>query len=386
MIGLLTKLKRIDWSVVIILLLFMCVSTMLVYSAIQSQGPQYAGYEKRNLIIYVLGFVALFAATFVDYRLLIRFAIYLYAIGIGMLVAVLKFGSTYNGAAGWFTLPGGVFNIQPAELMKLLLILMIASFLSRREGEPLRFFKDIVPLGIIVLVPFALVMVQPDLGNAIIYLVIFVGMLWIGNVKYLHALIGVTLAVSCLVGMYFFYQSYHDEIEQFLRERNKGHWVVRIDTYLNPDQVSADASHQIRNSKIAIGSGGLRGEGYLQGEYVHNGFIPYPYSDSIFIVLSEEFGFVGASMLLLLYFLLIYRMIWCAIQCDRLGGSYLIVGIVSMFVFQIFENIGMFLGIMPLTGITLPFISYGGSSLLINMVCVGLVLSTRIYREKPAAY
>jgi rod shape determining protein RodA len=386
MMGLLTKLKRIDWSIIIILLLFMCVSTMLVYSAIQSQGPQYAGYEKRNLIIYAVGFVALFAATFVDYRLLIRFAIYLYAIGIGMLAAVLRFGSTYNGAAGWFTLPGGVFNIQPAELMKLLLILMIASYLSRREGEPLRFFKDIVPLGIIVLVPFALVMVQPDLGNAIIYLVIFVGMLWIGNVKYLHALIGVTLAVSCLIGMYFFYQSYHDEIEQFLRDRDKGHWVVRIDTYLNPDQVSADASHQIRNSKIAIGSGGLRGEGYLQGEYVHNGFIPYPYSDSIFIVLSEEFGFFGASMLLLLYFLLIYRMIWCAIQCDRLGGSYLIVGIVSMFVFQIFENIGMFLGIMPLTGITLPFISYGGSSLLINMVCVGLVLSTRIYREKPAMY
>jgi len=386
MMGLLTKLKRIDWSIIIILLLFMCVSTMLVYSAIQSQGPQYAGYEKRNLIIYAVGFVALFAATFVDYRLLIRFAIYLYSIGIGMLAAVLRFGSTYNGAAGWFTLPGGVFNIQPAELMKLLLILMIASYLSRREGEPLRFFKDIVPLGIIVLVPFALVMVQPDLGNAIIYLVIFVGMLWIGNVKYLHALIGVTLAVSCLIGMYFFYQSYHDEIEQFLRDRDKGHWVVRIDTYLNPDQVSADASHQIRNSKIAIGSGGLRGEGYLQGEYVHNGFIPYPYSDSIFIVLSEEFGFFGASMLLLLYFLLIYRMIWCAIQCDRLGGSYLIVGIVSMFVFQIFENIGMFLGIMPLTGITLPFISYGGSSLLINMVCVGLVLSTRIYREKPAMY
>jgi rod shape determining protein RodA len=386
MMGLLTKLKRIDWSIIIILLLFMCVSTMLVYSAIQSQGPQYAGYEKRNLIIYAVGFVALFAATFVDYRLLIRFAIYLYAIGIGMLAAVLRFGSTYNGAAGWFTLPGGVFNIQPAELMKLLLILMIASYLSRREGEPLRFFKDIVPLGIIVLVPFALVMVQPDLGNAIIYLVIFVGMLWIGNVKYLHALIGVTLAVSCLIGMYFFYQFYHDEIEQFLKDRDKGHWVVRIDTYLNPDQVSADASHQIRNSKIAIGSGGLRGEGYLQGEYVHNGFIPYPYSDSIFIVLSEEFGFFGASMLLLLYFLLIYRMIWCAIQCDRLGGSYLIVGIVSMFVFQIFENIGMFLGIMPLTGITLPFISYGGSSLLINMVCVGLVLSTRIYREKPAMY
>jgi len=384
--GFVRKFGRIDWSIVFILALFMCISTMLVYSAIHSQGPQYAGYERRNLILYALGFAALFASALVNYRVLIRFAPWLYVLGVASLALVLRFGSTYNGAAGWFTLPGGVFNIQPAELMKLLLILMIAHWLSRRDGEPLRLFRDIAPLGLFVLAPFVLVMLQPDLGNAIIYLVILAGMLWIGSIRYLHALIGVTLAVSFLAGMYVFYQTNHDEIVEFLRERDKGHWAVRIDTYLNPDQVSADASHQIRHSRIAIGSGGLRGEGYLAGEYVHNGFIPYPYSDSIFIVLAEEFGFMGSSLLLLFYFLLIYRMIWCAIQCDRLGGSYLIVGIVSMFVFQIFENIGMFLGIMPLTGIPLPFISYGGSSLLINMICVGLVLSTRVYREKPAQY
>jgi len=170
-----------------------------------------------------------------------------------------------------------------------------------------------------------------------------------------------------------------------LEKRDSEHWVRRIDTFLYPDQVSSDDRHQIQNSLIAIGSGGLTGEGYLQGEYVHKRFVPLTYSDSIFVVVAEEFGFIGCSVLLLLYFLLIYRMIWIAIQCDHFSGAFLVVGIVSMFVFQAFQNIGMLLGIMPLTGITLPFISYGGSSLLINMASVGLVMSTRLYKEKPSA-
>lgn len=381
---LLAKIKRIDWFIIMILLILMAVSTMLIHSAIQFQGPAYANYEKRNLILYGLGFVAFFAAAIFDYRLLVKGAVYFYVLGVASVAAVLKFGATYNGASGWFKLPGGVFNFQPAELMKLLLIMMLAYMIARRQGEKLRLGKDLLPLAVIVFIPFALVMSQPDLGNAIIYLVIFLGMLWIGNVRYVHVLIGTTLIIGCLVGSYMLYEKYHDEIYDYLRSKNKVHWAVRIDTFLDPDRVSADASHQIRQSKIAIGSGGLTGEGYLQGESVHNGFIPYPYSDSIFIVVAEEFGFVGSSILLLLYFLLIYRMIWNAIQCNNLSGSYLIVGIVSMYVFQIFENIGMLLGIMPLTGITLPFISYGGSSLFINMASMGLVVSTRLYQDKPS--
>lgn len=362
----------------------MAISTLLVHSAIQSQGPGYAGYTKRNVLIYAIGFVALFATSFVNYRLLVRGAVFLYAAGVASLVLVLRYGSNINGATGWFKIPQTDFYVQPAEIMKLLLILMIAWMMSKRQGEPLRIVRDVLPLLIVVMIPFALVMRQPDLGNAIIYLVIVLGMLWIGNIKYVHALIGIALMVGAAAGAYYLYETYHDEIYEFLEERDSAHWVRRIDTFLYPDQVSSDDRHQIQNSLIAIGSGGLTGEGYLQGEYVHKRFVPLTYSDSIFVVVAEEFGFIGCSVLLLLYFLLIYRMIWIAIQCDHLSGAFLVVGIVSMFVFQVFQNIGMLLGIMPLTGITLPFISYGGSSLLINMASIGLVMSTRLYKEKPS--
>lgn len=379
----LEKLKRIDWSIIIMMLLFMVISTLLVRSAIQADSDL-AGYDKRNLVFYGLGFFTMLVAIFFDYRWLIKWAIYLYITGIALLAAVLKFGEVINGASGWFKVAG--FNFQPAELMKLLLILMFAYYLSRHQREELHLLKDLVPLGILLLIPFGLVMVQPDLGNAIIYVAIFFGMLWIGKLKYLHAFIGLVLIAGALVGFYYAWQTYHEQIEQYLIEHNNRHWMVRIDTFLNPDEVSADDRYQVVNSRIAIGSGGLTGEGYLQGEYVKNGFVPYTYSDSIFIVVGEEFGFIGASVLLLLYFLLIYRLIWIAIQCDEPSGSFFIVGIVSMYVFQIFENIGMSIGIMPLTGITLPFVSYGGTSLIINMTCIGIVMSTRLYQEKPSMF
>lgn len=362
------------------MLLFLAVSTLLIHSAVQNQRPIFQTSDTKNIINYAIGFVAMFAAMFFNYRWLVKLAPYLYAAGVISLIAVLKFGKTINNASGWFEVGG--FLIQPAELVKLLIILMIAFWISRRKGEQLRFWKDVIPIGVIVLIPFTLVMMQPDLGNAIIYLIILLGMLWIGNVKYLHVFIGTLLIVGSMIGLYSVYTTNHDEITSFLKKNDMGHWAQRIDAFLDPDSVSDDAKRQAVNSKIAIGSGGLSGEGFKQGEYVNNGFIPYTYSDSIFVVVAEELGFVGSSALLLMYFLLIYRLIWTAIQCDQLSGCFIIVGIVSMFVFQIFENIGMLIGIMPLTGITLPFISYGGSSLLINMTSLGVVMSTRLYQEK----
>jgi rod shape determining protein RodA len=175
----------------------------------------------------------------------------------------------------------------------------------------------------------------------------------------------------------------------YLEANDMQKWVHRLDriqTFVDPDSASADAKYQVANSMRAIGSGSLFGEGFKQGDSVQKGFIPYPYSDSVFVVIGEEFGFVGASLLLLMYFLLIYRMIYIAIQVTDRVGSFIIVGIVSMYVFQVFENIGMLIGIMPLTGITLPFVSYGGSSLLINMLSIGLVMSIQVHQEKPNLY
>lgn len=380
----LEKLKRVDWSIIVILFIFMIISTMLVYSATKDDPRINISIEK-SLLNYALGFFAFCLFTLIDYRIYAKIHWYLYAVGVLLLLAVLKFGDVVHNARSWFTLPGGL-NFQPAELVKLLLIITMAMFMAKREGEKLGFVRDVVPIGLIVFVPFALVMIQPDLGNAVIYLVIFTAMLWIGNIKYTHAIIGLVAVVGGLALFFYLFQHFHDPIKDYLTAHKKGHWVDRIDTFLDPQSVDKDTKWQVDHSMTAIGSGGMIGEGYLKGSSIHSNFVPYAYSDSIFVVVGEEFGFVGSSVLLLLYFLLIYRMILISIQSQTPGGSFLIVGIVSMFVFQIFENIGMLIGIMPLTGITLPFVSYGGTSLMINMAGLGIAMSIRIHREEPSKY
>jgi rod shape determining protein RodA len=377
----LRKLKRVDFGILIILGLLMVISVVVVRSATYG-NPMYPNYDLKQLIFFLAGFAVAVLAMLFDYRFFLKYWYVLYGIGIALLVLVYFFGEERNNARSWFELPGGVL-FQPAEFMKLLLIMTVASLLARRDGDPLSFRKDLLPIAAISLLPFVLVMIQPDLGNAVIYIVIVLGMLWIGRVKYWHVLTGVALMVAGLILFVTLFNTYNAEIEEFLSDKGKHHWYERINTYINPETASDDARHQAEKSLIAIGSGGLTGDGYMMGDMKNRRFIPYPYSDSIFVVIGEEFGFQGAAVLLLLYFLLIYRMIMIAFQCTDLSGSYIIVGVVSMFVFQIFENIGMMIGLMPITGITLPFISYGGTSLLINMACIGLVFSIRAHQPQP---
>ncbi|WP_308808490.1 rod shape-determining protein RodA [Insulibacter thermoxylanivorax] len=379
---LLAKLKRLDWILLFILLLFMGFSTMMIYSATidnQQFGPQRLYYD--NIRNYVVGFIVMFMAAMFDYRWLQKIVYALYGLGIILLVGIFFFGSEINNAQGWYKLPAGL-SFQPAELMKLLLIIMIAHMLAKSKGETLSTLREVVPIAIIVLIPFVLVLIQPDLGNAIIYLVIMLGMLWIGNIKYSHVAIGLVIFIVALIASYNLYQAYHAEITEFFKAQGKGHWVKRIDTFLDPEQADPNASYQLRKSMTAIGSGRFTGDGFLQGNSVHNNYIPYAYSDAIFVVIAEEFGFLGSSILLLIYFLMLYRMIIASIHSSTFFGSYMIIGIVSYFVFQIFENIGMLLGIMPITGITLPFISYGGTSLIMNMLSIGIVMSIQIHRDK----
>jgi rod shape determining protein RodA len=384
---LLEKIKRIDWSIVLILLLFMAVSTLLIYSATVSDLKyQNDGLPKKTFFFYIFGLVCFFVVTFIDFRILVKTSLYMYVIGIFLLIAALKWGGKVNNAAGWFTLPGIGLKFQPAELMKLILIIAITSFIARRVGAKLELFRDVIPIFILGLIPFALVFVQNDLGNAIIYLVILLGMFWIGNIKFKFVLIGTVVIVGLLTSLFYFYTSHHDQIKDYLSTHGKLHWVGRIDTFLDPSTASQADRYQVEQSTRAIGSGLLTGDGYLKGDSIHKNFIPVAYTDAIFVVVGEEFGFVGASVLLLIYFLLIYRMILISIQTLDLSGSYIIVGIVSMFVFQIYENIGMLIHLMPLTGITLPFISYGGTSLIINMISIGIVMSIKVHQEKVSMF
>ncbi|MDF2721301.1 MAG: cell cycle protein [Paenibacillus sp.] len=383
----LDTLKKTDWFIVLLMAFFMVISSLVVHSA-TANDPNFQGTDIKNVINYGIGFVVLFGVMLFDYRLLIKSSWYLYAIGILLLVAVYFFGAEKNSAKSWFLLPLG-FNFQPAELVKLITIIAVASYMGKRDGEPLRFWKEVVPIGLMVIIPVGLIVIQPDLGNAIIYVVVLIVLYWIGNIKYTHVLIGSVLIGGALVLFFYMFQLYYDPVVQYLKDNDMGEWVHRINrihTFIDPDSASADAKYQVYNSMRAIGSGGLSGESYMHGDSIQNRFIPLPYSDSIFVVIGEEFGFVGSSVLLLLYFLLIYRMIYIAIQSMNRTGAFMIIGIVAMFVFQVFQNIGMMIGIMPLTGITLPFVSYGGSSLLINMMAVGIVLSVHMHQEQKPLY
>jgi len=341
--------------------------------------------DQKMIVFYSLGFVVLFATAFINYRILLKLWIYIYVTGVATLVLVLKFGIQKNNARSWFQITESL-NFQPAELMKLFLIIAIAGFIGYRKGETLRLGQEILPIGLIVLIPFVLVLIQPDLGNAMIFLIILLGKLWNGNLKYSYVLIGITIGIGLFFLFMSLYQTYHNPIADYLKTEGKIHWIERIDTFLDKDAVTQKESYHLDNAQIAIGSGGLLGDGFKEGNSIQNGRIPLAFSDSVFVVLGEEFGFVGSSALLLLYFLLVYRMILIAIQCNHLSGSLIITGIVSMLVFQIFQNVGMFLDILPITGITLPFISYGGTSLLINMLCIGIVQSIRVYQEQPSTY
>jgi rod shape determining protein RodA len=382
----LTRIRRIDWMIVLILIGFMGISYLLIQSAITNNLTfRNSNMDDKMIIFYGLGFVVLFSMAFINYRILLKAWMVIYIVGIASLVLVLKFGVEVNSARSWFEINDSI-NFQPAELMKLFLIIAIAGFIGYRKGETLRLGQDLLPIGLIVLIPFALVIVQPDLGNAMIYIIILLGMLWIGNVRFTHVLIGSVIAVGCFYLLLSLFQTYHDPISEYLKANGNSHWMERIDTFIDKDAVTQKENYHLINAEIAISSGGLLGDGYKQGNSLQNGRIPLAFSDSIFVVLGEEFGFVGSSALLLLYFLLAYRMILIAIQCNHLSGSLIITGIVSMLVFQIFQNVGMFLGILPITGITLPFISYGGTSLLINMLCIGIVQSIRVHQEKPSTY
>ncbi|WP_405104874.1 FtsW/RodA/SpoVE family cell cycle protein [Paenibacillus sp. FSL K6-1217] len=375
----LQRIKRIDGSIVLILIVLMGISIFSIYSVTHGR-ERLDGMHMNMLKYYAVGFVAFALLTLFDYRLLVRYGLYIYILGIGILVLVSFIGKVKNGAQGWIGI--GELSIQPAELFKLVLIIFLTTVLVRKNKIRLQFWRDVVPLGLIALLPCAMVIVQNDLGNALSYLVILLGLLWVGHIRFSHALIGLVIAGGAILGFILCYIHYHEQTVDFIEKTlGRDHFVRRFDPWLVPELASSTASYQTKNAQTAIGSGGLDGEGYLQGSSVQSNRVPYLYSESIFVQIGEEFGFLGAAALLMLFFILIHRLIVIALECRDRGGPLLIVGIVAMLLYQILENIGAMIGLMPLTGITLPFISYGGTSLLINMACMGIAMSVRLYGQ-----
>ncbi|WP_010274762.1 FtsW/RodA/SpoVE family cell cycle protein [Paenibacillus senegalensis] len=370
-----TKLRHLDWTIIFIIACFSIISTALIYSA--TNGTRYAGLHINNLVFYIVLFLPMIAMSLLDYRwVMSKFSYIFYGLGIALLLYVRFFGLNLNGAQRWIDLK--FMQFQPSEVVKLFVIFVLAYWFGRRKGQPLRFWQDIVPGLLLTGLPFYLVLKQPDLGSALIFIAILIGMLWVANIRLLHVLWGAIVgaaAVASVAALYFYNQEWFFKII-------RPHQWKRIQTFLDPAS-DPDATWHVLNSIAAVGTGQMTGKGFLQGTFVQNGFIPYHYADSIYVVIGEEFGFIGSAVLLLLYFMLIYRMVRIAIDCVDPAGAYIIAGLVSMLTLQIFENIAMHTGMMPLTGIALPFISYGGSSLLTNMLAIGIVLNIKVHQQMP---
>jgi rod shape determining protein RodA len=311
-----------------------------------------------------LGAIVVMAAASFDYRFLKVYAGITYASSIVLLLLVrTPLGSTVKGSQRWFELFG--FQLAPSEFAKLALIVMLAAYLSEVRGELA--LRDVLRAAGLAAVPGLLVFLQPDLGTSIVFIAILVGILVVAGTRPRY------LLVLALIAMLLVFAGFQVGLV-------KEYQLDRLQAFLDSTNATEAARYNREQAEIAIGSGGLFGLGYLKGTQTNLDFVPEQHTDFIFTVVGEEFGFVGAMTLLGLYGVLVWRAIRIAIISKDAFGTYLAVGIASMLALQMFVNVGMTIGIMPITGIPLPLVSYGGSSLLVTCAAIGMLESVHMRR------
>jgi rod shape determining protein RodA len=307
----------------------------------------------------------MFLMSLIDYHRLIDVVHYAYGVSILSLIAVLAVGTKVLGARRWIKVPGGHF--QPSEWIKLVLIVAVARYFWGLAGRELT-WKDVAKAFALVCVPMLMVLKQPDLGTSLTYLPILICGLFLGGIKFKQAAI-ILLSVTILIGGVW-------KTGKLLKPYQK----ARLTSFMNPDEDPRGSGYQIRQSLIAVGSGGIWGKGTNRGTQTQGDFLPIPYTDFIFAAFCEEHGFIGAIGILLLYFLILMRLIQNAQTASDLPGSFIIMGVVAVMLFQIAVNVGMVVGLMPVTGIPLPLMSYGGSSILFSFLALGIVMNIRMRR------
>ena len=340
-------------------LILMVVGVFFIYSASFRTGE---GFAHRQFLWILVSFVFLFLTILAGYRFFLGMAYPLYLAAIGLLIGVLFLGETRLGAQRWIEL--GAFSFQPSEFAKMATALALVNFLGSRnplEGEG----RVILGTGLLVGIPFMLILKQPDLGSAILLIPLLGVLLFLWGIRYRYLIFSF---LGALAGSPFLWG--------FL----KGYQKKRILVFLNPNLDPLGTGYTAIQSRIAVGSGGLFGKGWLHGTQSQLDFIPEHHTDFIFSVMGEELGFMGSVFLLFLYGILFYQIFQVIERTTDVKGKLLASGVLSLLFFQVFINVGMSFGLMPITGITLPFISYGGSSLVVNTIALGLLLS--IYKER----
>jgi rod shape determining protein RodA len=341
---------------------------LMVYSAsrdsLQAAGIDPAYYLKRQAAFVVVGLVAMFVTAAVDYRRLRDLAPLLYGASVLILLAVFSpFGQKSKGSQAWFQI--GSYQLEPSEFAKIGLIVALAAICARYRGR-LGLRQLLLILGLAA-IPFALIYKQPDLGTALVLGAILMAVLLVAGTKARHlALIGLLAVLGVTAVLHF------GVLKQYQRQR--------LTAFLNQTTDTQATTYNLNQSKIAIGSGRVRGKGLFRGSQTNLSYVPEQHTDFIFTAVGEQLGLIGSALLLGLFVLLVWRT-WRAATLSRdLTGTLICVGVLALIVFQVFENVGMTMGIMPIAGIPLPFMSYGGSAMVCSFAAVGLVLNVRMRR------
>lgn len=361
-----STLSRFDLTLNLAVAALLAIGTLLVYAATRewfrsnNLDPEY--YLKRHILNILIGVLLAYGTTLIDYRLLRAYAPILWLISIIGLVAVFipGVGEEVNNSNAWISLPGG-FQLQPAELAKIAIIIGIAMVLSDRDqnqNDPTDL--DVVKALAIAAIPVFFIVLQPDLGTILIISAAVVAMIGVSGARPIWV---VGLLLLAVVGGFTAVKT--GAVSEYQ--------VARLQSFIDPTSDPQATGYQIRQSRITIGSGGFFGKGLFEGPQTSGRFVPEQQTDFIFTVAGEELGFVGCSLILFLYLLIFIRAFIICRQSRDLFGRLVCIGVIAWFIFQSFENIGMAMGLMPMTGVPLPFLSYGGSSMFANLIGIGLL-------------
>lgn len=360
------KFKNTEWAIVIVSIMLFCIGLIALFSATQS--TEY-GEFKKQLQWFAFSIPVLIVVSIIDYNIIIRFSPLLFTILLVSLIGVL-FTEPINGASSWFKI-GDFLAIQPSELGKIVAILFWALVLNKLQLKGKREINKIWKLFLFMiayLIPAFLIIKQPDYGTAAAYTVAFLFMLFVSGLDKKYIITALILVVILVPVSYMY----------ILPEHAK----TRIDVFLNPELDPRGAGYNIMQSKLAIGSGQLVGMGLFKGNQTQLGFLSPKTTDFIFSVIGEEMGFIATGAIVILYIILVTKTIYIAKTAKDNLGSYIAIGIAGIFFFHMVENIGMTIGLLPITGVPLPFVSYGGSSLITNFMCIGLLLNISSRRQK----
>lgn len=356
----LTNLKKIDWMLFSSVVLLICAGLAALYSVNLGSGGTFLNFKKQ-IVFAVVGFCLLFFFSFIDYRLYKTYAWLFYGLAVFLLISVLLWGATIRGTRGWFEL--GLFNVQPVEVVKMIALFFLASYYAQ-WARLFSQFKHIFISGFLIFTLFLLALLQPDFGSAALLFFIWFGLLMVIGVRKVHLISLVVLIVGSAIVMWsFVLQPYQKD---------------RISVFLDPQSDPLGRGYNLIQSLVATGAGGVWGRGLGFGSQSQLKFLPESQTDFIFAVIAEELGLFGVFLILLFYGILFYRLYVIASRTKDDFALFFVIGVAVLFFSQIFINVGMNLGIMPVTGITLPLVSYGGSSLIVTLIILGVIQNIAI--------